>query len=103
MVGARGALAGVELPDGARAITGTVRTPVSNALRPLRVAVTLLVTSSDGLALRLPAADAHERRPGHPRSPCSCPTWAEHGCGWPGSKPTAGWPPATPTDSRWTG
>ncbi|WCN83015.1 ABC transporter permease [Micromonospora sp. LH3U1] len=58
MVGARGAFAGVELPGGARAITGTVRTPVSNASRPVQVAVTLLVTSSDGLALRLPAANS---------------------------------------------
>lgn len=58
MVGARGAFAGVELPAGARAITGTVRTPVSNASRPVQVAVTLLVTSSDGLALRLPAANS---------------------------------------------
>ncbi|MET7709403.1 ABC transporter permease [Micromonospora sp. NPDC005413] len=58
MVGARGAFAGVEFPADARAITGTVRTPVSNASRPVQVAVTLLVTSSDGLALRLPAANA---------------------------------------------
>ncbi|MET7865088.1 FtsX-like permease family protein [Micromonospora taraxaci] len=58
MVGARGAPAGVELPDGARAITGTVRTPVSNAARSVKVAVTLLVTTPDGLALRLPAANA---------------------------------------------
>ncbi|MBQ1039391.1 MULTISPECIES: ABC transporter permease [Micromonospora] len=58
MVKARGAFAGVELPADARAITGTVRTPVSNASRPVQVAVTLLVTSSDGLALRLPAANS---------------------------------------------
>ncbi|MEV4119573.1 ABC transporter permease [Micromonospora sp. NPDC049645] len=58
MLDARGAPAGVELPAGARAVTGTVRTPVSSAARQLRVAVTLLVTTSDGLALRLPAADA---------------------------------------------
>ncbi|WP_433317166.1 FtsX-like permease family protein [Micromonospora sp. CA-269861] len=58
MVGARGAPAGVELPAGARAVTGTIRTPVSNAARSLKVAVTLLVTTPDGLALRLPAADA---------------------------------------------
>ncbi|MET8117949.1 ABC transporter permease [Micromonospora sp. NPDC005189] len=58
MVGARGAPAGIELPADVRAITGTVRTPVSNASRPVQVAVTLLVTSSDGLALRLPAANA---------------------------------------------
>ncbi|WP_433268107.1 FtsX-like permease family protein [Micromonospora vinacea] len=58
MVGARGESAGVELPAGARAITGTIRTPVSNAARSLKVAVTLLVTTPDGLALRLPAANA---------------------------------------------
>ncbi|MFE9194346.1 FtsX-like permease family protein [Micromonospora sp. NPDC007208] len=58
MVGARGKPAGVELPAGARAITGTVRTPVSSAARSLKVAVTLLVTTPDGLALRLPAANA---------------------------------------------
>ncbi|MEH0930763.1 ABC transporter permease [Micromonospora sp. CPCC 205558] len=58
MVGARGVPAGVELPDGARAITGTIRTPVSHAARSVKVAVTLLVTTPDGLALRLPAADA---------------------------------------------
>ncbi|MBQ0904670.1 ABC transporter permease [Micromonospora sp. U21] len=58
MIGARGVPVGVELPADARAITGTVRTPVSRAVRPLRVAVTLLVTSSNGLALRLPAANA---------------------------------------------
>ncbi|WP_444950450.1 FtsX-like permease family protein [Micromonospora ureilytica] len=58
MIDERGAFAGVELPAGARAITGTVRTPVSSAARSLKIAVTLLVTSSDGLALRLPAANA---------------------------------------------
>ncbi|PYC72027.1 ABC transporter permease [Micromonospora arborensis] len=58
MIAARGAPAGIELPADTRAITGTVRTPVSSAVRSLRVAVTLLVTSSDGLALRLPAVDA---------------------------------------------
>ncbi|PWR06819.1 ABC transporter permease [Micromonospora acroterricola] len=58
MVGARGAPAGVELPAGTRAVTGAVRTPVSQAVRPLRIEVALLVTSSDGLALRLPAVTA---------------------------------------------
>ncbi|MEW2427620.1 ABC transporter permease [Micromonospora sp. NPDC047644] len=58
MIDGRGTPAGVELPTGARAITGTVRTPVSSAARSVKVAVTLLVTSSDGLALRLPAANA---------------------------------------------
>ncbi|MFG1651379.1 FtsX-like permease family protein [Micromonospora sp. NPDC049275] len=58
MVAARGAPTGVELPVGTRAITGTARTPVGEADRPLRIAVALLVTSSDGLAFRLPAVSA---------------------------------------------
>ncbi|MGC4856900.1 FtsX-like permease family protein [Micromonospora sp. DT4] len=58
MVGARGVPAGVELPAGTRAITGTARTPVDRAFRPLEVAVALLVTSSDGSAFRLPAVNA---------------------------------------------
>ncbi|MFG1884276.1 FtsX-like permease family protein [Micromonospora sp. NPDC049102] len=58
MVGARGAPTGVELPAGTRAITGTARTPVERAFRPLEVAVSLLVTSSDGSAFRLPAVNA---------------------------------------------
>lgn len=57
MIGARGAPAGVELPADAREITGTARTPVSSASRSVRVAVTLLVTGPNGLALRLPAVD----------------------------------------------
>ncbi|MCO1595874.1 ABC transporter permease [Micromonospora sp. RHAY321] len=58
MVGARGAPGGLEIPADSRAITGTVRTPVSGAVRPHRVRVALLVTSADGLAFRLPAVDA---------------------------------------------
>ncbi|RZT77072.1 FtsX-like permease family protein [Micromonospora violae] len=58
MVDAGGDPAGVELPAGTRAITGTVRTPVIGSVASSRVAVTLLVTRSDGLALRLPAAEA---------------------------------------------
>ncbi|WP_410812358.1 FtsX-like permease family protein [Micromonospora sp. 067-2] len=58
MVAARGTPAGLELPAGSRAVSGTVRTPVTRAVRPHRVAVTLLVTSADGLAFRLPAVDA---------------------------------------------
>ncbi|MEV7331594.1 ABC transporter permease [Micromonospora sp. NPDC093244] len=58
MTGARGAPAGVELPAGTRAVTGTVRTPVDDAVRPHRIAVALLLTSADGLAFRLPAVDA---------------------------------------------
>ncbi|MET8231352.1 ABC transporter permease [Micromonospora sp. NPDC005298] len=58
MTSARGAPAGVELPAGTRAVTGTVRTPVDGAVRPHRIAVALLLTSADGLAFRLPAVDA---------------------------------------------
>ncbi|MEU7844217.1 ABC transporter permease [Micromonospora sp. NPDC049114] len=58
MVAARGNPAGVELPVGTRAITGTARTPVGQAVRPQQIAVALLVTSSDGLAFRLPAVSA---------------------------------------------
>ncbi|MET8087890.1 ABC transporter permease [Micromonospora sp. NPDC005197] len=58
MVAARGAPAGVELPVGTRAITGTARTPVDQAVRPQQIAVALLVTSTDGLAFRLPAVSA---------------------------------------------
>ncbi|MEH1164498.1 ABC transporter permease [Micromonospora sp. CPCC 205539] len=58
MLGARGAPAGVELPAGTRSVSGTVRTPVAQATEPHRIAVTLLVISSDGLALRLPAVSA---------------------------------------------
>ncbi|MEK8107384.1 hypothetical protein NKG94_23670 [Micromonospora sp. M12] len=93
--------AGVELPAEARAITGTVRTPVSEAAREVRVAVTLLVASSDGLALRLPAVDA-DGDGRATRFTVRLPDLGGRGCGWSGSKPTAGWRPATPTDSRWT-
>ncbi|MEV0215680.1 FtsX-like permease family protein [Micromonospora sp. NPDC050695] len=58
MTAARGAPTGVELPAGTRAITGTARTPVDWAPRLLNVGVTLLVTSSDGTAFRLPAVNA---------------------------------------------
>ncbi|MDG4779936.1 ABC transporter permease [Micromonospora sp. WMMD961] len=58
MVGARGGTGGVELPEGTRTITGTVRTPVGTPDEPHRISVALLVTSAEGLAFRLPAADA---------------------------------------------
>ncbi|MFC4021882.1 FtsX-like permease family protein [Micromonospora sp. GCM10011542] len=58
LVGARGTPGGMELPEGTRAISGTVRTPVTGAVRPHQIAVALLVTSADGLALRLPAVNA---------------------------------------------
>ncbi|WP_422738995.1 FtsX-like permease family protein [Micromonospora sp. WMMD729] len=57
MTAARGAPAGLDLPAGTRAITGTARTPVNQAVRPLKIAVSLLVTSSDGSAFRLPAVN----------------------------------------------
>ncbi|MGC5017643.1 FtsX-like permease family protein [Micromonospora sp. DT47] len=53
---ARGAPAGVELPAGSRSLTGTVRTPVWEAVAPHRVAVSVLLTRADGLAFRLPVA-----------------------------------------------
>ncbi|MFF5181313.1 FtsX-like permease family protein [Micromonospora sp. NPDC000316] len=58
MVQARSAPGGIELPAGTRAITGMVRTPVHGAVQLHRVSVALLVTSSEGLAFRLPVADA---------------------------------------------
>ncbi|MFG1913385.1 FtsX-like permease family protein [Micromonospora sp. NPDC048898] len=58
MIQARGASGGVELPEGTRAVTGTVRTPVEQPAEPHRVAVSLLFTTPDGLAFRLPAVDA---------------------------------------------
>jgi hypothetical protein len=53
---ARGAPAGVELPAGARSLTGTLRTLVRDPVSPQRVAVSVLVTRADGMAFRLPAA-----------------------------------------------
>ncbi|NBE84992.1 ABC transporter permease [Micromonospora rubida] len=47
---------GVELPAGTRRLTGTVRTPVTGALRPHRVAVSVLLTTADGTAWTLPLA-----------------------------------------------
>ncbi|WP_433130909.1 FtsX-like permease family protein [Micromonospora sp. CA-240977] len=58
MIQARGATGGVELPAGTRAVTGTVRTPVEQPAEPHRVAVSLLLTTPDGLVFRLPATDA---------------------------------------------
>ncbi|TYB97299.1 FtsX-like permease family protein [Micromonospora sp. WP24] len=58
MVETRGAAAGLELPAGTRKVSGVVRTPVERAERPVRVAVSLLVTSANGHAWRLPAATA---------------------------------------------
>ena len=102
MAAARGAPAGVELPAGTRALTGTVRTPVGQAVRP--------APDRGGAAghqrrrAGLPAAGGQrrQRRTGRAGSPCTCRTWARRGCGWPASRPTAGRRPATRTGSRWT-
>ncbi|SCL22293.1 FtsX-like permease family protein [Micromonospora rhizosphaerae] len=56
LVRARSAPAGVDLPAGTRSVTGTVRTPVRDAVRPHRIAVSMLLTRADGLAFRLPVA-----------------------------------------------
>ncbi|MEU8333220.1 ABC transporter permease [Micromonospora sp. NPDC048839] len=58
MIQARAASGGVELPEGTRSVTGTVRTPVTEFAEPHPVAVALLFTTADGLAFRLPAVDA---------------------------------------------
>ncbi|WP_030488644.1 ABC transporter permease [Micromonospora chokoriensis] len=58
MIGARGDLGGVELPEGTRTLTGTVRTPVQRSIELHQIAVTLLVTSSQGATFRLPAVTA---------------------------------------------
>ncbi|SCG34878.1 FtsX-like permease family protein [Micromonospora inositola] len=56
LVRARSAPAGVELPADTRSITGTVRTPVRDAVSPHQIAVSMLLTRADGLAFRLPVA-----------------------------------------------
>ncbi|MFD0788602.1 ABC transporter permease, partial [Micromonospora azadirachtae] len=56
MVDDRGTAAGLDLPAGTKKITGVVSTPVDRAERPLAVAVSMLVTSANGNAWRLPAA-----------------------------------------------
>ncbi|SCF39010.1 FtsX-like permease family protein [Micromonospora mirobrigensis] len=55
---ARGAPAGVDLPPGARRISGTVATPVERAAVPHPVRLSLLLTSPEGLAYRLPLGTA---------------------------------------------
>ncbi|WBB70227.1 ABC transporter permease [Micromonospora sp. WMMD812] len=54
----RAAPAGVALPAGTRALTGTIRTPVRESVRAHQIAVSVLLTRADGLALRLPAVSA---------------------------------------------
>ncbi|MET7469636.1 FtsX-like permease family protein [Micromonospora sp. NPDC005686] len=60
MVRARGPVAGVELPAGTQAVTGTVRTAVRDAVAAQQVQVWLLLTRSDGFALRLPVTTGDE-------------------------------------------
>ncbi|MCX4385886.1 ABC transporter permease [Micromonospora peucetia] len=55
---ARGAPVGVELPAGTRSLTGTVRTPVRDAVTPHRIGLWVLLTRADGLAFRLPAGSS---------------------------------------------
>ncbi|MFG1888255.1 FtsX-like permease family protein [Micromonospora sp. NPDC049051] len=52
---ARVAPTGLELPAGTRSLTGTVRTPVRDAVTPHRIGFWVLLTRADGLAFRLPA------------------------------------------------
>ncbi|WP_320064696.1 FtsX-like permease family protein [Micromonospora sp. RTGN7] len=52
----RAAPAGVELPAGTRRLTGTVRTPVTEPVRPHPITVFVLLTTADGGAWRLPLA-----------------------------------------------
>ncbi|GAB3956575.1 hypothetical protein GCM10027614_69220 [Micromonospora vulcania] len=58
LVQARGAPAGIELPAGSTAITGTARTPMTGVDPAYRIGVTLLVTSANGVSYRLPAVNA---------------------------------------------
>lgn len=63
-VDGRVAPAGVELPTGTRRLTGTVRTPVTEAARPHQVAVSVLLTTADGTAWKLPlGAGGSDGRP----------------------------------------
>ncbi|WP_422752698.1 FtsX-like permease family protein [Micromonospora sp. WMMD708] len=56
LTAARGPALGLPLPADARSLTGTVRTPVDQAVTPHRIAVSMLLTRADGLAYRLPVA-----------------------------------------------
>ncbi|KXK59560.1 hypothetical protein AWW66_23555 [Micromonospora rosaria] len=58
LVRARGTPGGAALPPDTRQLTGTVRTPVREAQGPHRVSVSVLVTTDDGQAYRLPAVAA---------------------------------------------
>ncbi|HEY0700144.1 MAG TPA: FtsX-like permease family protein, partial [Micromonospora sp.] len=54
LVAARVPAAGAELPAGARQLSGLVSTPVSGASGARTVAVTVILTSEDGVTYRLP-------------------------------------------------
>ncbi|MEU7957833.1 FtsX-like permease family protein [Micromonospora humida] len=56
LTAARGPALGQPLPADARSLTGTVSTPVDQAVAPHRIAVSVLLTRADGLAYRLPVA-----------------------------------------------
>ncbi|SCL50170.1 FtsX-like permease family protein [Micromonospora citrea] len=58
LIRARAAPAGVDLPAGTRSLTGTVRTPVRDAVGPHQVTVWVLLTRADGLTIRLPVGSA---------------------------------------------
>ncbi|MFF0153898.1 FtsX-like permease family protein [Micromonospora sp. NPDC005203] len=58
MIQARGASGGVELPEGTRAVSGTVRTTVEQPAEPHRVAVSVLFATPDGFAFKVLAANA---------------------------------------------
>ncbi|WKU04854.1 FtsX-like permease family protein [Micromonospora sp. HUAS LYJ1] len=56
LTAARGPALGLPLPVDARSLTGTVLTPVDQAVAPHRIAVSVLLTRADGLAYRLRVA-----------------------------------------------
>ncbi|MER7168549.1 FtsX-like permease family protein [Micromonospora sp. NPDC000207] len=58
LVRARGAPAGIALPAEARQLTGVVGTPVREPARPHRVTVSMLLTTDDGQAYRLPMTES---------------------------------------------
>lgn len=56
LTAARGPALGQPLPADARSLTGTVSTPVDQAVAPHRITVSVLLTRADGLAYRLRVA-----------------------------------------------
>ncbi|MCW3843827.1 ABC transporter permease, partial [Micromonospora yasonensis] len=59
LVRARQAPIGIELPADTRSLTGTIRTPVRDAVSPHQIAVSMLLIRADGLAYRLPVASTN--------------------------------------------